>query len=322
MFFETKYNIFVDFSTFTKLRNEDEQKRGDFLLKIANFFDMPIPISIKSELFAMSSVRKNKLSELHLRAGGRSTAAFSGEVVRFSASPTGEELSDVLRAMCNGALYTFRESISRGYITLDGGVRVGICADARYDGGELVGMGDPTSLVYRIPTCDLSNNTDELYSVWLETKYGMLIYSPPGVGKTTALRSLAKRIGEGADFLNVAVIDERREFSCVDFSSAAVDVFSGYKRCDGLEIALRAASADVMVIDEIGGRGEAEKMLDFLNSGVRIIASAHAGSEEELLKRSSLRPFFEHGIFDTLAGISFSDNKCDPTGRVVKITRF
>lgn len=86
-----------------------------------------------------------------------------------------------------------------------------------------------------------------------------------------------------------------------------VDLFRGYKRADGLEIALRTMAPEVLVIDEIGARRESDELVDSLNSGVRLLASAHAGSYEEVLRRVSLLPFFDFKIFDVIVGIFNTD---------------
>jgi len=136
----------------------------------------------------------------------------------------------------------------------------------------------------------------------------MLVYSPPGVGKTTALRSLAMSIGSGSDAKRVAVIDERCEFPEEDFASAEVDILKGYKRKNGIEIATRTMSPEVIIIDEIGA-DEAAGVAMAVRTGIPLIATAHAASADEVLGKPSLSPLFECGVFDLLVGISFAEGK-------------
>lgn len=258
----------------------------------------------------------SEISEIRLRANGRSSFILSRERIYFSSSPTEQEIRRTLSHMCEGAMYAYRDSIKEGYITLDGGVRVGICGQARYEDSSFVGVSNVNSLVFRIPTGE-SSFTSLLYGHWLKTSRGMLIYSPPGVGKTTAIRSLVKAIGSGRDSLQVAVIDERCEFSAEDYSHSSVDIFRGYRRAEGINIALRSMSPDVIAVDEIGRLAEAEAMMESMNSGVRIIATAHAGSFFELKRKINMKPFFDGDIFDVFAGLSMKDGK-----RSVEIERF
>lgn len=264
-----------------------------------------------SEISRICESRKkdgSEISEIRLRASGRSSFILAGERIYFSSSPTELEIKRTLSLMCEGALYAYRDSIMDGYITLEGGVRVGICGQARYERGSFIGVSNVSSLVFRIPT-GVSSFTALLCELWQKTSRGMLIYSPPGVGKTTAVRSLVGAIGSGKAPLQVAVIDERCEFLKDDYLHSSVDIFRGYKRAEGISIALRSMSPDVIAVDEIGRLSEAEAMLESLNSGVRIIATAHASCFTELKRKTNLKPFFEGGIFDAFAGLSIKEGK-------------
>ena len=270
-----------------------------------------LPQFYSKETYRICKSRKkdgSEISEIRLRAKGRSSFILSGERIYFSSSPTEDEIKKTLSRICDGALYAYRDSIKEGYITLDGGIRVGICGQARYEDSSFIGVSEATSLVFRIPT-GASSFTNLLYELWKKTSCGMLIYSPPGVGKTTAVRSLVKAIGSGSDAEQVAVIDERCEFSAVDYSGSSVDVFKGYKRAEGISIALRSMSPDVIAVDEIGRLGEAEAMRESLNSGVRIIATVHASSFSELKRKINMRPFFDGEVFDVFVGLSMKNGK-------------
>ena len=253
-------------------------------------------------------VSADALSEIRVRGYGKSSVIISGERVPLFTDVECAEISKALALMCDGALYARRDTLKDGYITLDFGVRVGVCGEARYDGGSFVGVSDVTSLVFRIPSARIMHN-GELLSAFFACKRGMLIYSPPGAGKTTALRTLAYEIGRGGTDEQVAVVDERGEFCFDDYKGAAVDILRGYKREAGIAIALRTLSPTVIAVDEIGRLDEAEAMLESLNSGVRIIATAHASDISELRKRKSISPFLERGVFDVFAGISLEEGK-------------
>lgn len=248
------------------------------------------------------------LSEIRLRRDGRSSAVISGERVALTCGVDRADISGVMTLACDGALYARRETIKDGYVTLDGGVRVGVCGEARYDGGKFVGVSDISSLVFRIPGRRIASSPELRYA-WSLCRRGMLIYSSPGVGKTTALRTLAYEIGRGASDEQVAVVDERGEFLFEDYRAASVDILRGYKREVGISIALRTLSPQVIIVDEIGRLAEAEAMLESLNSGVRVIASAHAGSVEELRRRKNIAPFFDRQVFDVLVGLSIEGGK-------------
>ena len=270
-----------------------------------------LPLKLKDEILRLASFRGSSgegVSEIRIRAFGVSSIVIFGERVELSHTVEKGEIENVVATLCEGSLYAFRDGIKDGYIAIDGGIRVGVCGQARYDGGKLMGISEITSLVFRIPTRTVSE-PELLYGAWRECSRGMLIYSPPGVGKTTALRALASFIGSGKCGLQVAVVDERCEFRPDDYRRASVDILRGYKRSCGVEIALRTLSPEVIIVDEIGRAEEAEAMLESLNSGVRLIASAHASSLVELKRRTSVKPFLECGIFDVFVGIFLFNGK-------------
>ena len=134
----------------------------------------------------------------------------------------------------------------------------------------------------------------------------MLIYSPPGVGKTTALRAIAKRLG--AKGLRIAVVDERGEFPREDFKRLEVDVLSGYRRPAGIEIATRTLSPELIIIDEIGG-DEGEELMGAVRCGIPIIASAHGGELDDLRQRNGLRTLIDGGVFSCFVGIERREGK-------------
>lgn len=264
-----------------------------------------LPDRAEKEIIQLCRLRRggcSEIREIRLRAFGRASLRLGNELLPLFCSVTAEELSNIASKICGGAVYAHRDKISEGYIPFARGVRVGIVGTARYEGGALVGVDEISSLVFRIPgkRCDIE---DELTSAFHSAKSGMLIYSPPGGGKTTALRSLARTLGSQKNPLRVCVVDEREEFLPEDFWGCEVDILKGYKRQAGLEIATRTMSPDVVMIDEIGC-DDARTIKDTVRCGVPVVATAHARTFDELMSKASLKPLFEISAFDVFAGIS------------------
>lgn len=273
-------------------------------MQLSEVFSKAFPKRITFELSRLAvgrGVDVSHFSEIRLRAFGVSSATLLGERLILSATCSAEDLKRCFSLLCEGSPYAYRDSIKAGYITLACGVRVGICGRVRYEDGKSVGICEVDSLVFRIPTAD-SDLVSELLSAWSEARRGMLIYSPPGVGKTTALRTLILSIGKKKRE-NVVVVDEREEFIRERYLDTSVDVMRGYKHAEGASIALRVLSPDVIAIDELGGADEALSLLESANSGVKIIATAHAGSYAELLEKKNLEALISEGVFDVFFGI-------------------
>lgn len=268
-----------------------------------------LPIPLGRELIRVARTRREGIagiSELHLTIGRRSFVRIGREQIFLGVEVTVSDMESTVRRLCQGAIYAHRDTITEGYISLEGGIRVGICGQARYESDRLVGVSDVSSLLFRIPTAT-SDLADELYSAWCITRHGMLIYSAPGVGKTTALRTLVGIMAEKCPEQRVAVVDERCEFSVTECRRLGVMLLRGYRRADGMEIALRTMSPTVIAVDEIGTRRESDAMTESLNSGVKLIATAHATDKYELEKRGGTQPFLEAGVFDVFFGIFHTD---------------
>ncbi len=281
-----------------------EKARAQIVLEI-------LPARMAEEISRLAQVRKDGLygiRELRIRRKGVCTLLLGRESIPLISKINDEEMEAVLYGLTDGALYAHRDTIAEGFISLPRGIRVGVCGVARYDGERLTGISDMSSLIFRIPTGECAF-LDRLYSVYDEgIGNGLLIYSPPGVGKTTAIRFLARAIGGGSNPKKVAVIDERSEFDENDYRGCAVDVLKGYKKGKGIEIATRTLSPDLIMIDEIGV-DDSDSILLAIKCGVPVIATAHGGDKDEILSRPALKRFFDHRVFSRLLGISIKEGE-------------
>ncbi len=264
-----------------------------------------LPEMLAAELAALSGGRHlffERLQELRLRAVGHSSIVLGNRQRPLASRMNAEEMEELLLRLCGGSRYAFEECIAEGYLPFSGGIRIGVCGRARYEGSILRGVCEIGSLVIRLP-----HAADRAISPVLEafrrTRRGLLIYSPPGVGKTTALRALALALGQQKPPLRVVVIDERLEFFPEEYRDGGVDILRGYRRDAALRIAYRSMNPEVILMDEIGGPEEAEGLSALLRGGAVTVATAHAETREDLFMRGALRPFFEREIFDVFLSL-------------------
>lgn len=242
------------------------------------------------------------LDEVRLIADGRSSLVYQRENLYLSYKISAAEMEALLSAICSGGTYAYRDSIKQGFLPLDGGIRVGISGTARYDGGELVGISHPRSMVFRLPLsrCDFEERLFRIFGNG--AKEGTLIYSPPGVGKTTALRALAGKISKEK---RLCIIDERGEFGGTDLPYACI--LSGYEKALGIEIALRTHSPEVIMVDELGAADTAALSAVILG-GIPVIATAHGASVRELLDKPGTGALIRLGAFKNFIGIKKTKN--------------
>ena len=203
-----------------------------------------------------------------------------------------EDMSKTLSRATGGSVYAYEEELKHGYITLAGGVRIGVGGCVR-KAENTFALTELRSLVFRLPTG--KGQADALFSFYTESRGGILLFAPPGGGKTTLLRAFTER---AAAAQRVAVIDTRREFF---FSSPALllDLLSGYPKAEGAELALRTLSPELIVFDEVGVE-ECAALCRLVSFGVRTVASIHGEDAKVLLSLPAIRPLLSSGLFSYL----------------------
>lgn len=217
------------------------------------------------------------------------------------------EIDEAFRLLCNSSVYAHQNEIRNGFIILRGGHRAGICGTAVIDSGCITNIRDISSISLRIARQIRGSSGLVIKSiVHTEKVDGTLIFGPPGCGKTTVLRDLARAFSCGessAGRMRVAVVDERGEIGATFLGQPqnelgpCCDVLDGYPKGEGILQAVRCLSPDIIFCDEIGSEEDARAIEASLNAGVSVIASAHAGSITELRARPQIARLIASGAF-------------------------
>lgn len=228
--------------------------------------------------------------------------AFSGNALMLD----GDECRQFMDYITKYSAYAFTDELKNGFLTLKGGYRVGIAGKTVIGEGGISGFGACTSFCIRIPRevkgiahdlCTRIRNGGDFLNT--------LIVSPPGMGKTTLLRDIARELGSetsGRSGMRICVIDERSEiaggFGAHRFDlGTKADVLDGCPKSQGIILALRSLNPQVIVTDEIGRPEDATALQDALNCGVGIIATAHGGGLQDILNRPVMQNMVEDGLF-------------------------
>ncbi len=224
------------------------------------------------------------LCEIRLRAGRRAVAVMSdGKLLCCSGILTRDDLEACFQELCRHSVHSYAKEIAEGCITLPEGHRVGFCGTAVLQDGQLTTIRDISSMNIRIAR-QIKGCADEVYNaVFTDGLRSLLIAGRPMSGKTTVLRELARLLGER---YKVALIDSRCELASVYRGTPSLDVgehtdvLSGYPRTEGILIALRTLSPDIILCDEISG--DTASVEHCMNCGVKLLATIHASSLAEL----------------------------------------
>ncbi|MDQ7790540.1 MAG: stage III sporulation protein AA [Clostridia bacterium] len=225
---------------------------------------------------------------------------------------TADDLVRTLQLVTGSSLYAVEEELRSGYVTVSGGHRVGIVGRTVMDGDRIQTMKQFTGINVRISR-EVTGAADTLMPYLLDglRVRHTLIVSPPGCGKTTILRDVARLVSDGVASLGfpgltVGLVDERSELAgCYRGVpqrdvGLRTDVLDACPKALGMFILLRAMAPRVIVTDEIGRTEDVSALEEVINAGVTIISTAHAASLDELLHRPVLKNILAMKVFERL----------------------
>lgn len=254
------------------------------------------PLRMRSELI---KIGKEDLLETRLRIGQPAQAVMKNRSVWLPSNTRPEDIDFVINAASKYSPWS-AVSLADGYITADGGHRVGICGHATVNDDRISGIALPTSLCVR-----LSKDFEGIASGAASLRGSVLIIGPPGSGKTTLLRDLIRQksnIGNSC----VAVVDEKSEVfprqgrALPFYPGKCTDIISGCNKSFGVERVLKNMTPNMIAMDEITSEEDCNALIQAGWCGVNLIATAHASSRSDLVNRPIYKKILQTGIFDHL----------------------
>ncbi|WP_166239146.1 stage III sporulation protein AA [Paenibacillus turpanensis] len=256
--------------------------------------------------------------------------------------PTRSDCLRLLDTLTNHSVYTIEEQLKRGYITIAGGHRVGFAGRTIVDSGRVKLIKDISSFNIRLAR-QVKGAAAPILPYLLEpdgsTVKHTLIVSPPMGGKTTLLRDLVRLMSGGSPprvkaGWKVGVVDERSEIAaCVEGTPVfdlgpRTDVLDGCPKAEGMMMLIRSMSPEVIAVDEIGRPEDAAAIHEALHAGIRVVATAHGHSVEDVGRRPALRELIGERVFSRFIVIQarkpgnrrgFSLSVYDDSGRQIAV---
>ena len=212
---------------------------------------------------------------------------------------TRDALKETLDYMSSYSLSAFEEEIRQGFITIQGGHRIGIAGKIITDGHGIRSMKFISfinvRLSHQVKGCA---GTVLPYLYDRDMIFHTLIVSPPRCGQTTLLRDIIRQVSNGSREhagLTIGVIDERSEIGACyqgipqNELGIRTDILDCCPKAQGMMMLIRTMSPQVIAVDEIGSREDLEAIEYVMNCGCKLVATVHGNSMEDIRQKPVLR---------------------------------
>lgn len=215
-----------------------------------------------------------------------------------------EDIEQVIINASNASLYAINDQLKQGYVSCNGGIRIGIVGQVVEEQNEILTVKNFNAINIRIPHEVVGCSKRILPYLFSNGQFlNTLIVSPPGAGKTTMLRDICYQLSLNNLALNILIIDERNEIASSYNGKNMLkvgkfcDVLTGGTKQYGFVNGIRSMSPDIICTDELGTSKDFESIEKAYTCGVKLLASVHAYSVFELKEKTDFLNAMKRHIF-------------------------
>lgn len=266
-----------------------------------------LPVRLRKPALTLPEEQQCRAEELRLRAGQPLTVLLPEGEVSLGVTVEPGELETLCDIATEFSRYAAAETLREGYLSVKGGLRVGLCGTAVIKDGSNTNLRQFSSAAVRIAREQVGIADDLAQQLFRDGEpCNTLILSPPGAGKTTLLRDLVRRLSAGVDPYGprrVSLIDERGEVAMMYRGEPQMDVgpytdvLDACPKALGIPMVLRAMNPQIIAVDEITAYQDIKAMSLATGCGVRLLATIHAADMAELMEKPLYRTLMEERIF-------------------------
>lgn len=266
-----------------------------------------LPVELQ-KILLNAKIDFNTLQEIRVRIGKPFLIQRNGIEQLFDHTITKKELQEILEYISKHSMYAYETEVRQGFLTIEGGHRVGIAGRVTIENREVKNYQYVTSLNIRI--ChEIRGCADEIlpFIIHKDRVLHSLLLSAPGRGKTTILRDLVRQLSDGSSFLSgqsVCVVDERSEIGGAyqgipqNDIGRRTDLLDNCPKAEGMLMMIRSMSPKILAVDEIGTKEDIFAISCAIRSGISVLATAHADSLAELIQKNGLKELYETKCFE------------------------
>jgi stage III sporulation protein AA len=218
------------------------------------------------------------------------------------------EIRETMEYISNYSLYAFEEDIRQGFITIQGGHRVGFAGKAIMNEKQIKSIKHISFINIRL-SHQVKGCADYVMPYIVKDEYvnHTLIISPPRCGKTTLLRDVIRQLSDGDKDSNgctVGVVDERSEIGACYMGvpqndiGLRTDILDCCPKSSGMMMLVRSMSPQVIAVDEVGSREDIDAIEYIISCGCKLIATVHGSSIEDIKSKPVFGKLVREKIFE------------------------